>query len=210
MIDNFDYRKNKKCLDCGKLIVNASTRCRPCSAIARTGKYHPKIPKGEKSPHWRGGIGIYRALVTIDKCELCDNKDSLIVHHKDQNRRNNNLSNLQVLCYPCHSNIHNIVKNIYHNENCLFCGKKLENINRNYCPKSDKEGCYKKRVSINNRRVSQKTYWKNHDRIRERRKKERIRDIVKVRKRSRDFYSKHKDEINKKRREERAIKKYGK
>ena len=45
------------------------------------------------------------------KCETCgalkssDNFD-LIVHHKDNNNRNNNIKNLMVLCQSCHIKIH--------------------------------------------------------------------------------------------------------
>jgi len=42
-------------------------------------------------------------------CELCGgvprNKRNLHVHHKDGNRKNNDLENLQVVCVWCHNNI---------------------------------------------------------------------------------------------------------
>lgn len=42
------------------------------------------------------------------KCQLCgfDKEAALVVHHKDQNRSNNEISNLQVLCANCHYLIH--------------------------------------------------------------------------------------------------------
>lgn len=42
------------------------------------------------------------------ECELChlDDIDVLTVHHMDGDRKNNDLSNLQLLCYNCHFKIH--------------------------------------------------------------------------------------------------------
>jgi len=40
------------------------------------------------------------------KCEVCGARDNLVVHHKDNNRHNNSLSNLQLLCPSCHVRIH--------------------------------------------------------------------------------------------------------
>lgn len=42
----------------------------------------------------------------VEKCEKCgynEFKKILGIHHKDRNRKNNNLDNLQVLCPNCHS-----------------------------------------------------------------------------------------------------------
>ena len=44
-------------------------------------------------------------------CELCGSKKNLLVHHKDKDRHNNNLSNLQTLCESCHNKVHNNVRN---------------------------------------------------------------------------------------------------
>jgi 5-methylcytosine-specific restriction endonuclease McrA len=37
-------------------------------------------------------------------CNRCKNKDKrvLIVHHKDRNKKNNNLANLEIICANCH------------------------------------------------------------------------------------------------------------
>lgn len=46
----------------------------------------------------------------IDKCNRCgydENKNILGVHHKDRNRDNNKLENLEILCPNCHSLEHN-------------------------------------------------------------------------------------------------------
>lgn len=40
------------------------------------------------------------------KCERCGSEKHILVHHKDENRANNDLSNLEVLCKKCHQNHH--------------------------------------------------------------------------------------------------------
>jgi 5-methylcytosine-specific restriction endonuclease McrA len=40
------------------------------------------------------------------KCSKCGKKEELQVHHKDGNRNNNVLSNLQIVCSECHRKIH--------------------------------------------------------------------------------------------------------
>lgn len=42
------------------------------------------------------------------KCVSCGikNEKVLIVHHKDKNRKNGNIENLEILCLNCHSLIH--------------------------------------------------------------------------------------------------------
>ena len=42
-------------------------------------------------------------------CDICgdiDDKENLIVHHKDRNQYNNEINNLQILCNKCHSKQH--------------------------------------------------------------------------------------------------------
>lgn len=57
---------------------------------------------GEHSPTWVSGIGSYRKLVDLTACSLCGSKNNIQVHHKDKNRKNNEKSNLVVLCAKCH------------------------------------------------------------------------------------------------------------
>lgn len=40
------------------------------------------------------------------KCGYKENSYALEVHHKDENRKNNNISNLEILCCNCHTIIH--------------------------------------------------------------------------------------------------------
>lgn len=67
--------------------------------------------KGSNNPQWRGGISViyYRRLfeeVLPKKCQICGNDKHLVVHHKDGNRRNNNIENLVVMCKSCHQREH--------------------------------------------------------------------------------------------------------
>lgn len=58
--------------------------------------------------HYGNGEGEYRKLAFRNlphKCNLCgwnESEDILQVHHKDSNRNNRDLSNLEILCPNCH------------------------------------------------------------------------------------------------------------
>ena len=66
----------------------------------------------ENSPNWNGGEAIYRAIMDRTglqkECVECKIKDKrlLIVHHKDKNRKNNDVENLEYLCRNCHYLVH--------------------------------------------------------------------------------------------------------
>lgn len=74
----------------------------------------PRDQSGEKNPRWSGG-GVKVKNITervlkeagrdLHTCERCSFKTSYQQprHHKDRNRANNNLSNLEVLCHSCHA-----------------------------------------------------------------------------------------------------------
>ena len=49
----------------------------------------------------------YLKLIVRRKCSACGITDrALVVHHKDENRLNNELNNLQVMCRSCHTSHH--------------------------------------------------------------------------------------------------------
>lgn len=68
----------------------------------------------DKHPLFKYGERRYRQrLIRMgrdSKCELCGFNDNFSkkthVHHRDRDRKNNELSNLQVLCTTCHQNLH--------------------------------------------------------------------------------------------------------
>lgn len=75
-----------------------------------TGKGLPQI-REENHPNWNGGVQTYRKMLLrrgfkLDKCSECGGKKMIQVHHIDEDRRNNDLENLKVMCIKCHNNFH--------------------------------------------------------------------------------------------------------
>lgn len=68
----------------------------------RKGNYNQK---DKNNNNYKDGISNYRQKALEHygrKCQKCGSTKNLVVHHKDGNRHNNNLSNLVVLCWSCH------------------------------------------------------------------------------------------------------------
>lgn len=78
--------------------------------------------------HYGSGITEYRKLALeklVNKCNSCGyNKyiEVLQVHHKDRNRKNNSIDNLQILCPTCHQEEH------YLNSDGIFRGSQRAGI----------------------------------------------------------------------------------
>ncbi|MFH1308486.1 MAG: HNH endonuclease signature motif containing protein [Patescibacteria group bacterium] len=78
-----------------------------CQTFWRNKKY-----SGLNHPLWNGGESMSRAILERSRkkimCKHCNNLDKriLAVHHRDKNRKNNELSNLIWLCHNCHHLIH--------------------------------------------------------------------------------------------------------
>lgn len=116
-----------KCRDCGIEFESKrkdTQRCRNCHKknrskqvmISRKKKF-PEIEvgvgsgnhsrnKGKTHYSWKTGITGYRNLITKEECIWCSSTDHLLIHHKDENRYNNELDNLIVLCKQCHQKYH--------------------------------------------------------------------------------------------------------
>jgi HNH endonuclease. len=56
---------------------------------------------GKKNNNYKNGISTYTQHKK-SKCQQCGSTKNLMVHHKDGNRKNNNPSNLETLCWSCH------------------------------------------------------------------------------------------------------------
>lgn len=65
------------------------------------GNYHQK---GKDNNNYKDGISTYTQHKK-SKCERCGSTKNLMVHHKDGNRKNNDPSNLETLCWSCHEKI---------------------------------------------------------------------------------------------------------
>jgi len=64
---------------------------------------------GKDNHQYKTGIGIYskRAFEYYGhQCNRCPKTTTLVVHHKDEDRSNNSIENLEVLCKGCHQNHH--------------------------------------------------------------------------------------------------------
>jgi hypothetical protein len=115
-------QKNGKlvgCSYCGKKIYRTPRDFRKsrserffCSVGCHCSWENENVRCGVNAPNWIVGVNAYRALLKRAgvkvKCRKCDITDKrvLTVHHKDGNRKNNSLENLEWLCRNCHCIIH--------------------------------------------------------------------------------------------------------
>ena len=114
-------RKPKQCSRCTVQFTplgNNQKMCVVCIPIVKKEKsqaHHQEhyIKKGynqfrENNNNWKTGIGTYKQLKAhILACERCGATYELLVHHKDQNRGNNKIENLEKICKRCHQLEHN-------------------------------------------------------------------------------------------------------
>lgn len=111
--------KNLKCDYCGKPIYKSmadlkrsSSRKYFCNRSCHCAWENTNRRNLENAPNWNGGEAIYRAImdrIGIRKeCVECKIKDErlLVVHHRDRNRKNNKIENLEYLCRNCHYLVH--------------------------------------------------------------------------------------------------------
>ena len=109
-----------KCEYCGKEIYRTPRDFKKsksnrffCSVNCHCAWENKNVRCGVNAPNWIAGESAYRDLMhkykIPYKCARCGISDKrvLIVHHKDGNRRNNIISNLERLCCNCHAILHN-------------------------------------------------------------------------------------------------------
>lgn len=112
-------KPNVQCSYCKKTFyLNESKKKRSKSGLYFCCREHKDISqriggiKQIQPPHYTSIGTDYRNIALRgkeQKCERCNyNKliEILEVHHKDRNRDNNNISNLQILCPTCHMEEH--------------------------------------------------------------------------------------------------------
>ena len=90
---------------------------------------------GEDHPNFRGGIkpDYYRGKAfakygrVCNRCRRTHKPDGtalyLVVHHRDENRRNSHIDNLEVLCRTCHQQHHHGKRVTW---TCPACGTLLQ------------------------------------------------------------------------------------
>lgn len=97
------------CPVCGTMFSRCSSSQKTCSNQCGH-KLTGITNSGENNPNWKG-IDVhlrrnYRAIVgdLFKHCERCHRTQCrLVAHHKDHDRTNNTVSNIEVLCYSCHT-----------------------------------------------------------------------------------------------------------
>ena len=97
-------------------LEKAKTQTYFCGATCRSAWTEKEMPSGEKHPRWKGAEKSYRQRALKAYGKQCSNENCVIkaagidvpskmldVDHTDENRKNNKLENLQVLCVWCHA-----------------------------------------------------------------------------------------------------------
>jgi Zn finger protein HypA/HybF involved in hydrogenase expression len=108
-------RKEIPCVICGKLILGSlhkKTCSRTCSNKNRAGiKYKLNDQRKDKVKSQQS-LKIRLLKVRGFECERCGYKkyEILQIHHKDRDRGNNNLDNLELICPNCHYEEHFLEK----------------------------------------------------------------------------------------------------
>lgn len=109
-------RKEIPCIVCGKLILaglNKKTCSRGCSnknrvgIVYKTGRLKDKVITAR-------AIKIRLISTKGGLCERCgyDKIPILQVHHRNRNRKDNSLKNLELICPNCHYEEHLLSKNL--------------------------------------------------------------------------------------------------
>ena len=108
-------RKEVPCLMCSMPILasrHSKTCSRACANKYRTGiKYKLGRPLKDKVKNQRS-LKIRLIAQRGMKCERCgySKLEILHVHHRDRNRKNNDLGNLELICPNCHYEEHYLEK----------------------------------------------------------------------------------------------------
>lgn len=107
-------RKEHPCIICGQPIragLNKKTCSRGCSNINRAGIRY-KIGSPHDKVKSQQALKVRLLGERGKNCEHCGyNKYEILqVHHKNRDRRNNNLDNLELICPNCHCEEHFLEK----------------------------------------------------------------------------------------------------
>jgi predicted restriction endonuclease len=105
-------RVKQPCAFCGRIVERVPAEVKKsksgnlfCNSSCSS-SFNNQKRKNENNPNWIDGVSNYRARALEEYGEACticgyDVLENLEVHHRDRNRKNNALKNLDVLC-PTH------------------------------------------------------------------------------------------------------------
>ena len=108
-------RKEHPCVVCGAFILASAhkkTCSRRCANINRSGiSYKRGRPKDKVAHHRSLRDALFASRgASCGRCSY-DKRQILQIHHRDRNRRNNDMENLELLCPNCHTEEHLLEKN---------------------------------------------------------------------------------------------------
>jgi len=155
-------RKAKTCSRCRKRFIPTGANCKRCPQCrpahhldACKKRWHATYKKtgyaqtGSNNNAWKGGSSpaYYRKTAFTHhgtRCLRCG-APAVLVHHKDGNRRNAELSNLEVLCKRCHQLEHRCAGNlprkvVFKTRACDSCTSSFQPTGprSRYCPECSK------------------------------------------------------------------------
>jgi len=124
MICNYSIKNCKRCNEPFKPNSGRQLYCEPCQREVNTERCKDRYRKTyqrkgynqyrENNNNWKNGIGVFKDIAYNSLPRLCNRCGStrfLVVHHRDHNKSNNDLSNLEILCKSCHQKHHKVYLN---------------------------------------------------------------------------------------------------
>jgi len=102
---------------------------RRLTAITRIQRYNTgdimRNQKGINNNNYRNGIGMYKQFKETH-CNRCGTTNKLCVHHKDEDRTNNSLENLETVCRRCHALEHDVTSRLPKGKELSVISKKVK------------------------------------------------------------------------------------
>lgn len=109
VIPDGKYRNAKFCSDKCRAAFNSHKSRVKYGLIKKPGVGSGGNQSGTDNHMYKTGIGTYNKIAFKNKpnfCNRCQTTEKLLVHHIDEDRSNNELDNLEILCKRCHQKHH--------------------------------------------------------------------------------------------------------